>query len=287
MAEPRPVRLIVPKGHMFDSVREVLHEAGLHLDVGDRSYRPKSADPRFTVKLMRAQNVPQLVELGAHDIGFAGADWIVEREAKVVELLDLGLDPVRLVVAAPECETLDTLRRRRVIAASEYERISRRWLAESGIDHVFVRSYGATEVFPPDDADLIIDNCATGATLEQNGLHVVAEILRSSTRLVACPASLDDPAVREVVLDLKLNLEGVLLARRKVLLEMNVPRHRLEAVLPHLPAMKSPTVAPLAGEDGFAVKIAVDREKVPALIPELKRLGVTDILEMRLSKIIP
>jgi len=287
MPEPQPVRLVVPKGHMFEGVRDLLAEAGLRLGVDERSYRPKASDPRFRVKIVRAQNVPQLLELGKHDIGFSGHDWVMEREARVVELLDLGLDPVRVVAAASECETLDTLRARRVVAASEYERLTRRWLESEKLDYVFVQSYGSTEVFPPEDADLIVDNCASGTTLEANGLRVLAEILVSSTRLLACPAALDNPAIRAIVEDLQLNLEGVLLARRKVLLEMNVPKARLAAILPCLPAMKSPTVAPLAGEEGYAVKIAVDREKVSALIPELKRLGVTDILETRLSKIIP
>jgi len=287
MAETRQVRLIIPKGHMFDGVRELLAEAGLRLGLDERSYRPKSADPRFRVKIVRAQNVPQLLELGAHDLGFSGRDWIEEREAKVAEVLDLGLDPVRVVAAACESETLESLCARRVIAASEYERLARRWLEARGFDYVFVQSYGSTEVFPPEDADLIVDNCASGTTLRANGLRILEDILTSSTRLIACPASLDDPQVREVVEDLKLNLEGVLLARRKVLLEMNVPKALLGTVLPRLPAMKSPTIAPLAGEEGFAVKIAVDRDRVSALIPELKRLGVTDILETRLSKIIP
>jgi ATP phosphoribosyltransferase len=287
MTEPRQVRLIVPKGHMFHGVRELLGEAGLRLGVDDRSYRPKANDPRFRVKIVRAQNVPQLLELGAHDIGFSGRDWIEERESKVVEILDLGLDPVRVVAAACECETLDSLRTRRIIVASEYERLTRRWLDANRLDYVFVQSYGSTEVFPPEDADLIVDNCASGATLEANGLHVLAEILTSSTRLIACPASLGVPEVRDALDDLRLNLEGVLLGRRKVLLEMNVPKAKLETILPQLPAMKSPTVSPLAGEAGYAVKIAVDRDKAAALIPVLKRLGVTDILETRLSKIIP
>ena len=287
MGEARQVRLVVPKGHMFGAVRELLADAGLRLGVDERSYRPRSGDPRYRVKIVRAQNVPQLLELGAHDIGFSGRDWIEEREAKVVDVLDLGLDPVRVVAAACEHETVESLRCRRVIAASEYERLTRRWLDAQGLDYVFVQSYGSTEVFPPEDADLIVDNCASGATLRANGLHVLADILTSSTRLIACPRSMDDPAVREVVEDLKLNLEGVLLARRKVLLEMNVSKALLDTVLPRLPAMKSPTIAPLAGEEGFAIKIAVDRDRASTLIPELKRLGVTDILETRLGKIIP
>ena len=103
MTEPRQVRLIVPKGHMFHGVRELLAEAGLRLAVDDRAYRAKVDDPRFRVKIVRAQNVPQLLELGAHDLGFSGRDWIEERESKVVELLDLDLDPVRVVAAACRC----------------------------------------------------------------------------------------------------------------------------------------------------------------------------------------
>src|SRR5205814_956042 len=82
---------------------------------------------------------------------------------------------------------------RAIVVASEYERLARRWIAARGLSAEFVRSYGATEVFPPEDADVIVDNTATGATLEANGLAVVDEVMRSSTRLYANPVALADP----------------------------------------------------------------------------------------------
>lgn len=150
-----------------------------------------------------------------------------------------------------------------------------------------MRTYGATEVFPPEDADLIVDNTSTGQTLRSNGLAIVATLLESSTRLIASPEALADPGKRARIEDLASLISGVLLARRKVLLEMNVPADRLEALVRTLPAMRSPTVSPLFGEQGFAVKVAVDRALVPGLLPSLRRLGATDILEYRLTKIVP
>jgi ATP phosphoribosyltransferase-like protein len=227
-----------------------------------------------------------MVELGRHDVAFAGYDWVLELGAKVDELLDTGLDAVRIVAAAPrEYVASGELKARPIVVASEYERIAKAWLEGEGYDALFVRSHGATEVFPPEDADMIVDNTATGRTLAENGLAEVATLLRSSTRVIGAPGVMEGPKAREIS-ELLLLLRSVLDARRRVMLEMNVAPCRLDAVLSELPSMRTPTVMPLSGDAGFAVKSAVLRAEVARLVPRLKAAGATDLLETRFSKVV-
>ncbi|RMI01667.1 MAG: ATP phosphoribosyltransferase [Calditrichaeota bacterium] len=280
------LRIVVPKGHIFSNVARLLEEAGVRLDVRERGYRPVVSDPEVEVKIMKPQNIPRLLEIGSHDVGFTGHDWVAETGANVVELMDLGFDPVRLVAAIPESLNEADLHRRRFVVASEYENITRTFLDERGYDYLFVRTHGATEVFPPDDADMIVDNTATGRTLEEHELKIIAEIMRSSTRFIAHPAALEDSRKREKIEQLQMLFQAILDARRRVMLEMNVPPDRLEAIVAVLPCMRAPTVAPLYRDQGFAVKVAVRREQVAELIPRLKKMGATDILEYEFKKVV-
>jgi ATP phosphoribosyltransferase-like protein len=173
------------------------------------------------------------------------------------------------------------------VIASEYERLARSWIDERGLDATFVRSYGATEVFPPEDADVIVDNTATGETLAANGLAIVDELMMSSTRLYASQGAVADPEKKAAIDGLVLSLRSVLEARMRAMLELNVSLADLEAVIDALPAMREPTVAMLHGGAGMAVKAAVPRSDLPRLIPRLRQLGATDIAVSRLEQIVP
>jgi ATP phosphoribosyltransferase len=246
------------------------------------------SEPGFEVKLLKPQNIVEMLGAGTRDIGFAGADWVAEKQADLVELLDTGLDPVRIVAAAPETLLLDgRLPRRHLVVASEYERLTGDWIADLGLDASFVRSYGATEVFPPEDADVIVDNTATGETLSANGLAIVDELMPSSTRLYASPGAMADPGKKSAIDGLVLSLRSVIEARNRVMLELNVSLQDLDVVIDALPSMREPTVAMLHGGAGMAVKAAVPRSDLPRLIPRLKQLGATDIAVSRLDQIVP
>jgi ATP phosphoribosyltransferase len=236
------------------------------------------------VKIRKPQNVGELLELGSHDAGFTGLDWIRESKADVAEILDLGFDKVRIVAAAPAALSEETLRSKQVVAATEYVTLADDWLRAQGYRARIVRTYGATEVFPPDDADMIIDNTATGQTLKDNGLRILAELMESSTRFVASHAAMENPQKRNRIEELAMLFRAVLAGRNRVMLEMNVPKAHFEHLVSGLPAMRSPTVAPLFGDEGYAVKIAVNRGEVGELIPRLKKLGAMDIVEYELRK---
>jgi ATP phosphoribosyltransferase len=283
------IRLALPKGHLEEGVMALLADANIRVRATSRGYRPSISLPGFETKILRPQNIVEMLALGSRDVGFTGADWVAEVDADLVELLDCGLDPVRLVAAAP-ADLLGPggqLPPRRLVVASEYERLTRNWIESRGLEAAFVRSYGATEVFPPEDADLIVDNTSTGSTLRANKLAIVDELMRSATGLYANPAALEDRRKRERIDELVLVLAAVLEARRRVMVEVNVPEDKLSEVIGALPCMREPTLSPLHGGAGYAVKAAVPREQLPQVIPEIKRRGGTDVVVTNLAQIVP
>ena len=293
------LKVLLPKGRIYDNVAELFAGAGISIKLPERAYRPVVNQDDLEAKVMKPQNIGKLLEFGAHDCGFTGRDWVEETEADVEEILDLGFDPVRIVAAVPAGLKDEDLKSKRLIVATEYKHIARRWLEEKKLEAVVFRTYGATEVFPPDDADMIIDNTATGRTLAENGLRIVETILNSSTRFFASKAAMADPVKKQKILKLKMLFEAVLNAHGRVMLEMNVSAENFDKLVHALPSMRSPTISPLYSGNiadssgtgalnsaGYAVKIAVKQSEVPALLPRLKELGATDILEYELRKVL-
>lgn len=278
--------MVIPKGRIYANVVKLLNDSGFGVEVDERVYVPRIDDPEIEAKIMKPQNIPSLLELGSHDVGFTGHDWVVETSADVVEIINLEFDQVKIVAAIPEALTKIDLTQKKIIVASEYEQIATRYLNQKNYTYILLRTFGATEVFPPEDADMIIDNVSTGRTLKENNLTVVDVILESSTRFYANNAALIDPWKREKIDEMKMIFQAVLDARQRVMLEMNVPKERLEEIVKFLPCMRSPTVAPLYGEQGYAVKIAVKKREVIKLIPLLKKYGATDILEYDFRKVV-
>ena len=284
------IRLGLPKGRMQEGVFVLLEDAGIHITSSARStrdYRPALSLPGFDAKLLKPQNIVEMLDVGSRDLGFVGADWVAEKNAKLVELLDTHLDPVRLVAACGSHLLKNgKLPRRHLVVASEYERLTRKWIGQRKLNARFVRSYGATEVFPPEDADCIVDNTATGSTLRANGLDIVDEVMASSTRLYAHPAAMKNKKKRDGIESFVMMVQSVLEARQRVMVEVNVTADCLEAVIEVLPCMREPTISPLHGDLGFALKAAVRREELARVIPEIKARGGTDIVVTQLSNIV-
>lgn len=306
------LRIGLPKGRMQQKVVDLLNDAGIRISIDEREYRPRIGNGTplatafgkvaFEAKLLKPQNIVEMLATGSRDIGFAGADWVRELGLDLVELMDTGLDPVTIVAAAPlpiaeafsscsepEMRT-DALKRicgRTPIVASEYEGLARAWISEQLPGAAFVRSYGATEVFPPEDADLIIDNTATGTTLRSNKLEIVDTLMNSSTRLYASKELMQNPAKKEAAESMILLFRSVLEARRRVMLEVNISVELLDQLVAILPCLRAPTVSPLGKGDGYAVKVAAPREMLASLIPEIKRRGGTDIVVTEMSQLVP
>ena len=286
------LRILIPKGRIFENVVRLFSDAGFPFSFTDRTYRPvlgmnPGAESWLDAKIMKPQNVGELLELGSHDAGFTGVDWIRENGSNVEEIMDLSFDKVKIVAAIPAAASEEILKCRKIVVATEYVNMAQSWLKSGSWQYRIVRTFGATEVFPPDDADMIIDNTSSGQTLRDNGLKIIATLMESSTRFVASKAAMANQEKRNRIEELAMHFKAVLDGRDRVMLEMNVPKAKFQEIVTNLPAMRSPTVAPLYGDEGYAVKIAVKKNEVPSLISSLKKAGATDIVEYELRKVVP
>ncbi|HET9442647.1 MAG TPA: ATP phosphoribosyltransferase, partial [Acidimicrobiales bacterium] len=173
-----------------------------------------------------------------------------------------------------------------VRVSTEYTGLTRRFFEGHGIRAEVSLSYGATEAKVPDIADAVVELTETGRALRQARLRVIGTILSSYTELIANPVAYEDPAKRHAMHQLQTLLQGALEARDKVLVKLNVSAAGLDGVIALLPAMKSPTVSKLFGEDGYAVETVVPKSEINTLIPALKDHGASDIIEVPLAKIV-
>ena len=280
------IKMAIPKGKLQIEIVKLLEQIGLSLMGNERNYRPICSDKNFEVKLLKSQNIPSLVEIGQHDIGFAGMDWITEQKAQVSILKDLGFNPVDIVACIPEDWDYQSLKNRKIIVASEYKQLSNQFLSNENFDYQLLRSYGATEVFPPEDADMVIDNTSTGTTIKANRLKIVDTVYQSTTQFFANTNSLKDPNKKQMIEDMLLLMNGVLNGRKRILLEMNCQKRNIDAIVKLLPAMRSPTICQLYQSEDFSIKAAVKKNEIKQLIPQLIQLGATDILEIPIRKVI-
>lgn len=288
---PNVLSMTIPTGRIQDKVLDILSRCGLDFSKSGRSYKPVVSTNGIQAKMLKGQNIPELVALGRHDCGFSGYDWIVERNADVVELLDLGFDPVKIVAAVPEeleAQRVNAFRDlgRPLVIASEYRNLTESYAKKNGFNSIFLQTFGATEALPPEDADMIVDNTATGTTLKHNRLVIVDELLRSTTRFFCNQAVLENAEKRRMLDELTMLMKSTLQARERVLLEMNVDTADFERLVTNLPCMRAPTISQLYNGQGYAIKIAVLSSTVKDLIPQLVALGARDILEYKLEKIV-
>jgi ATP phosphoribosyltransferase len=289
------LRLVLPKGSLEDATLDLFAAADLTVVRSSNvDYRARIDDPRVSeVRILRPQEIPVYVAEGLFDLGITGRDWVEETGAEVVSLGELAYsktssNAIRLVLAvAGDSEVSDVSELPAGARVStEYPELTRRWLEKHGVQAEVNLSYGATEAKVPEIADAVVEITETGRALRAAGLRVVDTVLVSRTELVANPVAAADATKRHAMEQLRTLLLGALEARGKVMLKLNVARSELEQVVGVLPAMKAPTVSELSGGGGFAVETVVEKSNVNVLIPALKDLGATDIVELQLSKIV-
>jgi len=290
------LRLVLPKGSLESATLELFLSADLAVKrSSDVDYRASIDDPRVSeVRILRPQEIPVYVAEGLFDIGITGRDWIEETGAEVVSLGQLQYskatsNPIRVVVAVENDSPVRKIEDLPdgVRVSTEYPVLTKRFFTSRGIDADVRLSYGATEAKIPEIADAIVEITETGRAIRQAGLRIIETILESYTELVANPTSFADPAKAHAMGQLKTLLDGALAARGQVLVKLNVPEAQLDAVIAVLPAMKSPTISKLFGDQGYALETVVAKAEINTLIPALKDHGATDILELPLSKIVP
>ncbi len=286
------LKLGIPKGSLENATIDLFKKAGFQIQSSSRSYFPVIDDPEIECMLIRAQEMARYVEDGVLDAGLTGFDWIQESGAKVVKIADLvyskqSFGKVRWVLAVPEASPVKTVKDLEgKIIATELVEATKKYLRKHGVKAKVEFSWGATEVKPPDLADAIVEVTETGSSLRANKLRIVEELFSSNTQLVANKEAVADPWKKQKLADIKMLLEGAIAALGKVGLMLNVERKNLETVLGILPALKNPTISPLAQDNWVAVNTILDESTVRTIIPRLKQAGASGIVEYPLNKII-
>ena len=289
--------LTIPTGSLESQLLKLFEEADLPIRrASERDYSANIDDPRVTkVKFLRPPEIPGAVADGHFDLGLCETHSIREARAEVAEVMDLGPGGrslaghrTRLVLAMPGSSGITRPEElpAGVRVATEFPNITEDYFAQRGLAVRIIFSYGATEAKIPELADAIVEITETGGSLRRAGHVILDELVVSSLKLIAnrdAWANADKRAAIEAIVTL---LGGVLQARGKVLLKMNVPAARLDEVIGILPAMKAPTVSRLFDNDFYAIETVAVKATVNLLIPELKRHGAEDILELPISKIV-
>jgi len=288
------LRLGLPKGSLQDATIELMRRAGFTFFVRSRSYFPATEDEELTAMLVRAQEMARYVQDGVFDAGITGKDWIIETKSDVHPVADLvysksSMRPVRWVLAVPQnsdIHSVNDLAGKRV--ATEVVNIARNWLEKHNVEAEVEFSWGATEAKAPELVDAIIEVTETGSSLRANNLRIVDVLLESNTQLIANKEAWKNPQKRRKIENIAMLLEGAIRAEGRVGLKLNALSDDAQAIISLLPALRMPTVSPLAnGSDWVAIETIIEERQVRKLIPDLKRAGAEGIIEYPLNKLIP
>lgn len=286
------LKLGLPKGSLQESTFHVFDRAGWNIRVNSRSYHPEIDDDEIEALLIRPQEIPRYIEDGLIDAGITGKDWMEDCGLVAHEVADLryaktSMNPIRIVLAVKADSPVKgpkDLQGKRV--ATEYVRLTERWLAGHGVTANVEFSWGACEMKVPDLADAIVVNTETGSSLKANGLIILEQLLTSTPRLVAGKEAWADEWKRTKLESMAMLLLGAINAGSLVGLKMNVEKKNLQAVSAILPALHKPTLSTLADEEWMAVETILDEKEVRSLIPQLVRAGARGIVEYPLNKVV-
>jgi len=281
------LKLAVPaKGRLAEPALRLCAEAGLSFEVTERSLVVPCANAPVDLLLVRPSDIPEYAQDGVVDLGITGANLVVEADADVVTLAELGFGRCRLDAAVPvdaPQEAIADLAGLRV--ATAYPASTERLLVEFGVACELVPVSGSVEAAPRLGlADAIVDLVSTGSTMDANGLRPVGTLLDSQAVLIGGTAAVE--ARHELVERLELMLSGVVAARRRRYVMMNAHVDDLPAIRAVLPGMGAPSVLQLADEGEIAVHAAVDASDVWELLPVLRAAGATSILVLPIERLV-
>ncbi|MBR2628493.1 MAG: ATP phosphoribosyltransferase [Alistipes sp.] len=278
---------IQTKGRLNEQSTALLHEIGIDVEGAKRKFLSKAANFPIEVLYLRDDNIPQVVENGTATLGIVGLNEVAERGCDVEVVAKLGFGGCRISLAIPkgdEYNGVEYFEGKRI--ATSYPVVLRKFLAERGVTAQIEVITGSVEIAPAAGiADAIFDIVSSGGTLVTNGLKEVERVFESEAVLIANRNLSDEE--REVLDELLFRIESERVSRGKKYLLMNIPTAALDEAVKILPAMRSPTVMPLAVEGWCSLHSVVDAADLWDKVRQLKAIGAEGILVLTLDKIIP
>jgi ATP phosphoribosyltransferase len=286
------LKLGLPKGSLQDATFSLFRRAGWEFKVSSRSYQPVVDDEEIEPVLLRPQEIPIYIANGVIDAGLTGHDWVTDCGVDVREICELRYsklttNPIHVVVAVHNdspYQSIKDLAGKTI--ATEYVRLTNRFLADQDTHAQVEFSWGACEVKVPTLVDAIVVNTETGNSLRAHNLRIIESILTSTTRFVCSHAAWADPDKQRKLEAMEILLTGAMNANKLVGLKMNVPVAQRDQILSILPALKNPTISPLADPAWVAAEVIIAEGEVRSLVPALKKAGATGLVEYPLNKVI-
>ncbi|MBD5179956.1 MAG: ATP phosphoribosyltransferase [Bacteroidales bacterium] len=275
------------KGRLNEESVELLNGGGVEFDNAKRKYLVKSRTFPAEVLYLRDDDIPGVVASGAAQLGIVGLNEVTEKGFDVKVVKKLGFGYCRLCLAIPKNEVYEGLNYfagKRI--ATSYPNILRRFFADKNIPVEISEISGSVEITPSAGmADAIFDIVSSGGTLVSNGLKEVETVLESEAVLISNNELTAEQ--NEELDELLFRIESECISRGKKYLLMNIPSASLDKAIEILPAMRSPTVMPLAAEGWCSLHSVVDAAQLWDKIKKLKEIGAEGILVLNLDKIIP
>ena len=278
---------IQSKGRLSDESTSLLREIGIDLDDSHRKFLLEA--PNFPLELLylRDDDIPQVVSDGTAALGIVGLNEVVERGLPVEIVKKLGFGACRLSLAVPKGAGYngpEWFRGKRI--ATSYPRILGDWLKEKGIDAKVQVITGSVEVAPAAGiADAIFDIVSSGGTLVANGLQEVEKVFFSEAVLISSGKL--SPEGEEILREMLFRIDSAMVSRRKKYLLMNIPKASVDEAIRIIPAMRSPTIMPLAAEGWCSMHSVVEEDNLWDKVKQLKAIGAEGILVLNIDKIIP
>jgi ATP phosphoribosyltransferase len=300
------IKFAIPKGSLEKATAEFFSKSGYKIGGTDRTYRPSINDPQIEMKVLRPQEIPVFVSEGLQDLGITGEDWVKENHADVEILQNLEYGKIRLVIAVPKIVPEGTTigqfmesiwaQGKNFRVSTEYLNIASEYLKSQpqykqrfgDADPMIVTpwwkkgdnsrvkiflSFGATEAKPPENSDCIMDVTETGSTIEANNLRIIDTVLRSAAILIANKKTMEDQEKREKIFDIVALLKGVVDGSKRIHIFVNVKKENLQTLLTELPALKNPTISPLADAAWVGVNTVIEKDCLIALLPKIRKIA--------------
>jgi len=284
------LKIAIPnKGRLKDPVLQFLSSVGVKGNFSDdRALIIPTNWEGVQLVMVRTEDIPNIVESGASELGITGHDYVVESNAEVEELIRLDFGKSKIVFAIPISWNVDRIEEinREIRIATKYYNIAKEYIEKKNIRAKIVKISGAAEVMPSlGAADAIIDVMSTGTTLKLHGLKPIDIILESRATVIANKNWIKSDEADKINMLLTL-MKGALMARNRKMIFMNVPDSKLDNVLSSLPAMLSPTLSKLARSDAWEVITVVEEDLLPEVIAKVKSSGAMDIVVVDIEKVI-
>ena len=278
---------IQTKGRLNEQSVELLREIGIDVEGAKRKFLSKASNFPIEVLYLRDDDIPQVVADGTATLGIVGINEVAERGCDVEVVTKLGFGGCRISLAIPKADEYNGVEyfQGKKIATS-YPAILSKFLADNGVEASMAVITGSVEIAPAAGiADAIFDIVSSGGTLVSNGLKEVERVFESEAVLIANRNLSAEE--REVLDELLFRIESERVSRGKKYLLMNIPTASLDEAVKILPAMRSPTVMPLAAEGWCSLHSVVDSSDLWDKVRQLKAIGAEGILVLTLDKIIP